>query len=150
MLNYCEVLRELPPHVQVGHQVMIAYENSPEIASWEDEQAELIFEEVEREKDFFIKPWIDKYSPSRQECIDGVEFWLEIRRLAEEVALDIISRWLGRDDFDIEGLSINQKYVDWALNAESEEDESLWAIRANDPLLYGEAVSNLNRNTQPG
>lgn len=147
MIEYENVLKELPPHVRRGRFAMFAFESVSRVTSWELEQADLIFEEVVKTKDLSVSAWIKKYSLDRQQCIDGVGFWLELRRVAEEIALEIILRWLERDGLDIAKLPTNHNYVDWALFAESEEDEALWDIRTNDPLLFGEICIETERIT---
>ncbi|WP_348683007.1 hypothetical protein [Acidovorax soli] len=147
MLEYHDEFNKLTPAEQIGRRIAIFHEMEFDVdLTWKQCSAKSILQEVTQTLNWpSISQQLENQKINEFECLNGIQYWLDMRLDAEPWAEDLAVRCFKHYEGDIDYWTADQSRVDYWLNAESEEDEELWGVRCQNPLFYGELGFELQR-----
>lgn len=148
MLEYHDEFNKLTPAEQTGRRIAIFHEFEFDVdLTWESCSAKSILQAVTQSLHWpSISRQLEAQKIDELECLQGIQFWLDMRVDAEPWAEKLALRCFECYKGDVDSMATDQNRVDCWINAESEEDEELWNVRCQNPLFYGEICFELQRN----
>lgn len=141
MRDYYDEFDRLETAVQIGRRVMLSYEMSRNSEfSWADIRSLDVHAHIANTPVTHSSEGI-----SEKDLLRGIDYWLDIRSEAEDWAAQLARGFLGAERVDKNRVDISSCFVDAFISEASEDSAELWAIRRDDPLLYGEVCLETSR-----
>lgn len=141
MRDYYDEFDQLDVAVQNGRRVLLSYETSrnPEF-SWADVRSTEVQAHIANTPVAQSNEGI-----SEKDLLRGIDYWLDVRSEAEDWAAQLARGFLGVKGVSRNRVNVGSSFVDAFISEASEGSAELWAIRRDDPLLYGEICLETSR-----